>query len=75
MVSNGTEVFYITGNHDEMLRKFSDTSMGNLKIINKLVLNLDGKKAWFYHGDVFDLTDLTEIVDPDHVLVRDLAGK
>ncbi len=56
MASKGTEVYYITGNHDEMLRKFSDTSMGNFKIANKLVLNLDGKKAWIFHGDVFDVS-------------------
>lgn len=54
MASNGTEVFYITGNHDEMLRKFTDTSMGNFNIVNKLILTLDNKKAWFFHGDVFD---------------------
>lgn len=56
MASKGTEVYYITGNHDEMLRKFTDTSMGNFKIVNKLVLELDGKKAWFFHGDVFDVS-------------------
>lgn len=54
MASKGTEVYYITGNHDEMLRKFSDTVMGNIHILNKLVLRLDGKSAWFFHGDVFD---------------------
>ncbi len=52
--SKGTEVIYITGNHDEMLRKFSDIEMGNFKLVDKLVLELDGKKAWFFHGDVFD---------------------
>ncbi|QYJ67876.1 UDP-2,3-diacylglucosamine diphosphatase [Flavobacterium litorale] len=52
--AKGTEVYYITGNHDEMLRKFSDTSMGNFSIVDKVVLNLHGKKAWFFHGDVFD---------------------
>lgn len=52
--SKGTKVIYITGNHDEMLRKFSDTEMGNFKLCDKLVLELDGKKAWFFHGDVFD---------------------
>lgn len=56
MASKGTEVFYITGNHDEMLRKFTPTSMGNFKILNKLVLDLDGKKAWIFHGDVFDIS-------------------
>ena len=52
--SKGTKVHYITGNHDEMLRKFSDTTIGNFSIVDKIVLELDGKKAWFFHGDVFD---------------------
>lgn len=56
MASKGTAVFYITGNHDEMLRKFSETSMGNLHILDKLVLDLNGKKAWFFHGDIFDVS-------------------
>lgn len=54
LATKGTRVYYITGNHDEKLRRFSDTKMGNIHIIDKLVLNLDGKKAWFFHGDVFD---------------------
>lgn len=56
MASKGTEVYYITGNHDEMLRKFADSSMGNFHILNKLLLDLDGKKAWIFHGDVFDMS-------------------
>lgn len=52
--AKGTTVYYITGNHDEMLRKFSDTTMGNFSIVDKVVLEIDGKKAWFFHGDVFD---------------------
>lgn len=52
--SKGTKVYYITGNHDEMLRKFSDMNMGNFTLVDKLVLDLDTKKAWIFHGDVFD---------------------
>lgn len=55
-VSKGVEVHYITGNHDEMLRKFAGFEMGSFSIKNKLILNIDGKKAWFFHGDVFDVT-------------------
>lgn len=56
-VSKGIAVYYITGNHDEMLRKFVGFKMGSFRIVNKVVLNLeDGKKAWFFHGDVFDVT-------------------
>ena len=54
--ANGTEVIYITGNHDEMLRKFAGTKIGNISIVNKAVINIDGKKAWFFHGDVFDMS-------------------
>lgn len=52
--TDGVEVIYITGNHDEMLRKFSGTQIGNISIVDKKVMTLDGKKAWFFHGDVFD---------------------
>ncbi len=52
--SKGTKVYYLTGNHDELLRKFTDLHIGNLSLLNKLVLDLDGKKAWIFHGDVFD---------------------
>ena len=54
MASTGTEVYYITGNHDELLRRFSGTIVGSFHICNKLVLPLDGRKAWIFHGDVFD---------------------
>jgi UDP-2,3-diacylglucosamine pyrophosphatase LpxH len=56
MLANDTQVYYLTGNHDEMLRKFTDFKMGKLEVLDKLVLNLDGKKAWIFHGDVFDIT-------------------
>lgn len=56
MAADGVEIIYITGNHDEMLRKFSGTSIVNISIVDKLVLELHGKKAWFFHGDVFDVS-------------------
>lgn len=56
MASNGVEVIYITGNHDELLRKFSGTYIGNISIVDKAVIELNGKRAWFFHGDVFDLS-------------------
>ena len=56
LLSKGTEVYYITGNHDEMLRKFKGFQLGNFKILNKLIVTIDNKKAWIFHGDVFDVT-------------------
>lgn len=55
LLARGTKVYYVTGNHDEMLRKFKGFKLGSLEIVNKLILDLDGKKAWVFHGDVFDV--------------------
>ena len=55
-VSEGVQVHYLTGNHDEMLRKFDGMGMGTFHLQNKLIMELDGKKAWFFHGDIFDVT-------------------
>ena len=55
-ITEGVEVYYITGNHDEMLRRFVGFSINSFSIQNKVVLELDGNKAWFFHGDVFDVT-------------------
>lgn len=55
-VGDGVPVHYLTGNHDEMFRKFTDLKLGSFSLQNKLVLNLNGKKAWCFHGDVFDVT-------------------
>lgn len=51
----GTKVYLIPGNHDEILRKFDGLNIGNIEVCNKVVLDLDGRKAWFFHGDVFDV--------------------
>ena len=56
MATNGTKVFYITGNHDELLRRFTDIDLGNIQVVDKLILDLDGKKTWIFHGDIFDAT-------------------
>lgn len=52
--TKGTKVYYITGNHDENFRKFTDLELGNLKLCNKLTMDIDNKKTWIFHGDVFD---------------------
>ncbi|MEM7382431.1 MAG: UDP-2,3-diacylglucosamine diphosphatase, partial [Bacteroidota bacterium] len=55
-IGKGVKVYYITGNHDEMLRKFVGFKLGSFKIMNKVLLPVHGKKAWIFHGDVFDIT-------------------
>jgi UDP-2,3-diacylglucosamine pyrophosphatase LpxH len=50
----GTKVYYLTGNHDDMLRKFGEVTMGAIELRNKLVFQVNGKSHWVFHGDVFD---------------------
>jgi UDP-2,3-diacylglucosamine pyrophosphatase LpxH len=56
MTEKGTKTYYLTGNHDEALRKYSGTVIGNFVLDDKLILELDGKKIWLFHGDIFDTT-------------------
>ena len=52
--ARGTKTYYISGNHDELLRKFSPIKLGKLQVVDKLVLYLNGQRVLFFHGDVFD---------------------
>lgn len=56
MASKGTRVVYITGNHDEALRKYGQFEMGNIQLTDKIVFEINGEKKWVFHGDVFDRT-------------------
>ncbi len=55
-LANGIDIYYVTGNHDEFLRKFEGLSLGTLHIVNQHTEIIDGKKTWFLHGDVFDVS-------------------
>jgi UDP-2,3-diacylglucosamine pyrophosphatase LpxH len=56
LLSKGTQVIYITGNHDEVLRRYSPLNMGKFSLTDKVMLEINGKKTWIFHGDVFDAT-------------------
>jgi UDP-2,3-diacylglucosamine pyrophosphatase LpxH len=56
LLSSGTRVIYITGNHDDVLRRYTDLQLGNLQLTDKLVIEIDHKMTWIFHGDVFDNT-------------------
>ena len=54
----GTKVYYVTGNHDEFLRKFVGfkLELGNIRVVNELVhTTADGRKLLVLHGDFFDV--------------------
>ena len=55
MVKSGTKVYYITGNHDEFLRKFSESHFGNIEIVDEVVhTTASGEELLVIHGDIFD---------------------
>ena len=56
LMAFGCKIDYITGNHDEFLRSFTDFDLSNFSIVNNLVIEIDNKKCWFFHGDIFDNT-------------------
>lgn len=54
----GTKIYYVTGNHDEFLRKFVGFSLeiGNIEVVNEHVhTTADGRQLLVLHGDFFDV--------------------
>ena len=46
----GTQVYYITGNHDEFLRSYENLDFGNITVLDEIID--DG--VWIIHGDKYD---------------------
>lgn len=56
LAKRGTEVIYVTGNHDEFLRRYSDHSFGNIRLVDRAEhLTADGRKLLVVHGDEYDV--------------------
>lgn len=50
------EVIFVIGNHDEFLREYSGTEMGNIKLVNEVIHHGENNKKYLViHGDQFDL--------------------
>ena len=53
--AKGTQVYYIPGNHDEMMRQFIGLSFGDIMIREDMMhTTADGRHLWVVHGDLFD---------------------
>jgi len=51
----GTNVIFVPGNHDEVIRQFIDLDFGGIKIHDELVhTTANGKRMLVLHGDRFD---------------------
>tara|TARA_B100001057_G_scaffold258631_1_gene258718 strand:- start:922 stop:1761 length:840 start_codon:yes stop_codon:yes gene_type:complete len=75
LISQGKEIYYVTGNHDELMRKFLNFRIQNFKIVNQIVIDTAEGKVWVFHGDVFDFSIQTAWVTKlasfiyDHMIV------
>ena len=49
-LSKNKEIIWISGNHDEFLRKYTPMELGNIQIVDEFVE--DG--VWYCHGDKYD---------------------
>jgi len=58
----GTNVYFITGNHDEFIRPFTPLLLGDsFEVTNEIdYVGIDGKKYLVTHGDFFDMITLTK---------------
>lgn len=54
-LSNKTKITWIRGNHDEFIKEFIGTTIGNIEIVEDLIINVGDKKYFIFHGDLIDI--------------------
>lgn len=54
--ASGIPTYYLTGNHDDLLRKFTPITWGNFQLQDEIELIIGGQKTWIFHGDIYDKT-------------------
>lgn len=55
LAKKGIPIHYITGNHDEFLRRFANNRLDNIHLVNRCTHETaDGRKLLIIHGDQFD---------------------
>lgn len=53
------QVVYVTGNHDEFLRAYSGTVLGNIQVVDEAIhWGVDGRRYIVIHGDQFDMVTM-----------------
>lgn len=56
LVHDGTEIIYIPGNHDEVMRNYLGTHFGGVEVKqDDIHVTADGKRMLVTHGDQFDV--------------------
>lgn len=55
MTARRTRIYYIVGNHDEMLRRFTGLELGNVSLLEEVEHRChNGERLLVIHGDQFD---------------------
>lgn len=55
MSKRGTDVVYVTGNHDDFLRRYSGLNFGNIELCDETVFKAkNGEQFLVVHGDKYD---------------------
>ncbi len=55
LAKHGVQITYITGNHDEFLRKYANNSFDNIDLCNRAVhVTADNRRLLVIHGDQFE---------------------
>lgn len=57
LIDAGSEIHYVTGNHDFHLGKYFTEEVGLICHVDEMELNLDGKKIFLGHGDGYAKDD------------------
>ncbi len=50
LMSNGTKITYVTGNHDDFLRQFTPLHFNNIEVVDEFIWN----NYYVSHGDLYD---------------------
>jgi len=50
LISSGTKITYVTGNHDDFLRHFTPLRLNNIEVVDELIWN----DYYVSHGDLYD---------------------
>ena len=59
---HGTKVFYIMGNHDEMLRKFIPMHFGDIHMVNRVIHETNAGKKYVVVGENIKIGDIFDKV-------------
>lgn len=55
LARTGTRVIYVPGNHDEMLRDYTGTTLAGISVVPEAIhRTVDGRRLLVIHGDEFD---------------------